>query len=61
MFISLCSTVLIFQLMSINEGNKHCYVHQVVFSGSDTFSICASVKAMRVAMFITLCAPALIL
>ena len=34
----LCAPALILKLMCINEGNKHCYVHQVVFSGSDTLA-----------------------
>ena len=38
MFIRLCSRVLIFQLKCISEGNKHCYVHQVVCSLSDTLA-----------------------
>ena len=36
MFIRLCAPALILKLMCISEGNKHCYVHQVVFSDSDT-------------------------
>ena len=38
----LCALVLIFRLKCISEGNKHCYVHQVLFSCSDTLVKCIS-------------------
>ena len=42
MFINFCAPALIFQLKCNIEGNKHCYVHQVVFSCSDTLVKCIS-------------------
>ena len=42
MFIRLCALALIFRLKCISEGNKHCYVHQVLFSCCDTLVKCIS-------------------
>ena len=35
MFIRLCVHALILHLKCISEGNKRCYIHHVVCSGSD--------------------------